>query len=686
MRRGILLAVIIGVVAICTLAGDEDLFEDFSGDLIDQWQPYGSPSPGISETMGNPAPSMYPNGDGSYDSGAISRSTFSFAAGLVLEADFYVIEGSGFDPGISFGLQNPTNRGLDRVGPGSDYSVLIRYAWDSTGGWQGNLAYHALGADGTYMVSFWDTHINQYLNGWHRFRIEITPSGYVRFSIDGQLLETSPLPLDLKYDNVPVLLGRKRSTAYVDNVSIMQGSSNAPPVAVCQPHTAYLDASGTVTISASAVDGGSTDDSGIVLMTVTPDTFGCSDVGPNSVTLTVEDAEGETDSCVATVSVVDNIVPVIALNGASELWLECGVDTYTELGATVTDNCCSGLSPTIDGDTVDTSSTGDYVVTYDVTDCNGNDADQVTRMVHVQDTLAPVITLSGDAEMWLECNVDTYTEPGATAADECCITAAVAIDGDTVDTSSTGDYVVTYDVTDCNGNDADQVTRTVHVQDTLPPVISGCPKDIEVSATAGASGIQVWWEEPTASDVGTGVSSFLSMHAPGDWFPVGTTTVTYTAVDGAGNESTCAFDVVVNETYDIVESFATLRFLDRSWSDAAGGTGGLDESPVIGELAIATIFEADEVVTGCCMVVDYLGHPVEVRYLTVTLYATTIGGGAFDAREPLDAWLLYPDLDTLAYCFSFETLGLEPGYYDIRIGLPFMDHEWIRFELIAPQE
>jgi len=42
----------------------------------------------------------------------------------------------------------------------------------------------------------------------------------------------------------------------------------------------------------------------------------------------------------------------------------------------------------------------------------------------------------------------------------------------------------------------------------------------------------------------------MSSHASGDFFPVGLTTVTYTAIDDAGNIAQCVFTVVVNDTED----------------------------------------------------------------------------------------------------------------------------------------
>ncbi len=81
-----------------------------------------------------------------------------------------------------------------------------------------------------------------------------------------------------------------------------------------------------------------------------------------------------------TVNVVDTTAPVITLNGDASVTLEVG-STYTELGATFSDNYDQNGDATVGGDTVDTTTVGTYTITYDVTDVNGNAATQVTRVV-----------------------------------------------------------------------------------------------------------------------------------------------------------------------------------------------------------------------------------------------------------------------------------------------------------------
>ena len=167
--------------------------------------------------------------------------------------------------------------------------------------------------------------------------------------------------------------------------------------------------------------------------------------------------------------------PVITLNGASTVNLNVG-DTYSELGATATDNVDGNLTSSIiiGGDTVNTSLGGTYVVTYNVSDAAGNNAAEVVRTVNViADTTAPVITLIGSANISLELG-DSYSDQGATASDNIDgnLTSSIVVGGDTVNTNAVGLYTITYNVSDAAGNNAVEVTRSVTVNpDTTAPVI-----------------------------------------------------------------------------------------------------------------------------------------------------------------------------------------------------------------------
>lgn len=174
------------------------------------------------------------------------------------------------------------------------------------------------------------------------------------------------------------------------------------------------------------------------------------------------------------VRIIDTTVPVIELLGEAEVSVECG-DAFIDPGATAADACDGDLTAEIavSGDEVDTNTVGTYVISYDVTDGERHAAAPVTRTVTVADTTEPLITLLGESRVTVEC-MDTYIDAGATAADHCDgdLTAEIAVVGDTVDTATVGEYTVTYDVTDGEGNTALTVTRTVDVVNTVIPVIT----------------------------------------------------------------------------------------------------------------------------------------------------------------------------------------------------------------------
>ncbi len=81
---------------------------------------------------------------------------------------------------------------------------------------------------------------------------------------------------------------------------------------------------------------------------------------------------------------VDMTAPVITLIGPANQSVEQGA-TYTDSGATVSDNVETGLTATVTG-SVDTTTVGTYTLTYNVTDNAGNAATPVERTVEVTAT------------------------------------------------------------------------------------------------------------------------------------------------------------------------------------------------------------------------------------------------------------------------------------------------------------
>jgi len=79
------------------------------------------------------------------------------------------------------------------------------------------------------------------------------------------------------------------------------------PVAVCMNFTVVLE-NGQATITAMNIDGGSSDNVGIVNFELSQTEFDSNDVGVQNIELTVTDYFGLTDTCTAMVEVVDGMI------------------------------------------------------------------------------------------------------------------------------------------------------------------------------------------------------------------------------------------------------------------------------------------------------------------------------------------------------------------------------------------
>lgn len=108
-----------------------------------------------------------------------------------------------------------------------------------------------------------------------------------------------------------------------------------------------------------------------------------------------------------------------------------------------------------------------------------------------------------------------------------------------------GAATVTCTATDASGNSSSG-SFTVTVADTTAPSIT-CPANIVAEATS-ASGAMVSYPGATASDAVTVSPVIVYSVATGSTFTLGTTTVTATATDGAGNSAVCSFTVTVQDT------------------------------------------------------------------------------------------------------------------------------------------
>ena len=318
-----------------------------------------------------------------------------------------------------------------------------------------------------------------------------------------------------------------------------------------------------------------------------------------------------------------------------------------------------------------------------------------TFAVTAQDTTPPVI------EDVADILVGAVTAAGATvnfATPQATDVGVVTVSCDAVSGSvfPIGSTTVTCTATDDANLSATEIF-TITVADTTAPDIT--PVDditVEASQSGGAG---VTFTAPTANDLGTDLDVTCTAFDPpvtvqsGDFFPIGTTTVTCTASDASGNTASESFDVTVADTVapqlDLPDDITTI--LD----DVAGAlidytvtaTDVADPSPTVAcNPPSGTVFPVGTT-TIECTATDTSGNSANGSFDATVQYGTgaglqtnkkSVNAGATasfvwawtdSSGNPLDSGLENNDIEARpGRCPSSnpDVLNEDPGSSDIR--------------------
>lgn len=255
---------------------------------------------------------------------------------------------------------------------------------------------------------------------------------------------------------------------------------------------------------------------------------------PKEYTLTYNVSDLNENAAVAmqrTVTVVDTTAPVLTLNGSDTISIQCG-STFTDPGASATDNCAIDLSGQIDvRGAVDEHTPGVYDLEYNVSDPSGNPAAARIRHVSVTDTTRPQLTLIGPQTTTIACG-SSYADPGATSMDACDgdLSSQIIVIGE-VDPKTPGIYTIKYRSTDTAGNGW-QISRTVTVEDRTAPALSLLGSS-SITVECGQNFVDPWVIATDACD--GDLSGSVQVSGTVNTAEPKTYTLTYSVSDAAGN-------------------------------------------------------------------------------------------------------------------------------------------------------
>ncbi len=504
---------------------------------------------------------------------------------------------------------------------------------------------------------------------------------------DGEAL-TDPYPTGITTITWAVTdLNGNQALAVEQTVTV---SDNENPTISC-PADVVVDAdSGECSASEVALGtptGTDNCDSDLTFTNNAPATF---NVGTTTVIWTATDDAGNEITCEQKVTVEDNEKPSINCaanqNQSADEGLNTAAVTVTPPGTN--DNC--GVASVVNdfNGTADASGTyplGITKIIWTVTDIHGN-TNTCDQDITITDEEVPVINCSANQTQTADadaCNASVQVNiPSAT--DNNMVASVINDYNGTADASGIypiGTTTVTWTVTDNDGNSS-SCTQDIIVTDDQDPIFDPVTK-ITQNVDIGVCGAIVSFEAPIATDncEGTVVTLNEGSMASGSGFPVGTTTVTYTATDAAGNTSTVSFDVIVvdneapsiacpvdvNQTTEVGESYAIVNFENATATDncsvtveqTAGLTSG-SQFPIGESTVTFTATDASGNTTECSFTVTITDDQPDSPIITEVVQPTC---------EIPTGTITVETIEGLTYSVNGvdyqEGEQLEPGTYEV---------------------
>jgi rhamnogalacturonan endolyase len=268
--------------------------------------------------------------------------------------------------------------------------------------------------------------------------------------------------------------------------------------------------------------------------------------GTTTVTWTVKDESGNTQTATQQVTVVDDVKPTITAPEDVQAGTNNGCSaTSVVLGTpAVSDNCSDADHLTVTNDAPNEFPQGTTTVTWTVKDAAGNTT-TATQQVTVVDDVKPTITAPANVQNGTNngCTATSVALGTPTVSDNCSDANHLTVTNDAPNEFPQGTTTVTWTVKDAAGNTS-TATQQVTVVDDVKPSITA-PANVEGGTNNGCSATGVALGIPTVTDNCSDADHLTVTNDAPTVFPQGTTTVTWTVKDAAGNTSTATQQVTV---------------------------------------------------------------------------------------------------------------------------------------------
>lgn len=298
--------------------------------------------------------------------------------------------------------------------------------------------------------------------------------------------------------------------------------------------------------------------------------FSCSEVGTiQNVRLCIKTRTADSLTCTAQATIIDDVAPTFenCPKDVTVLTTTATGAAYSWTTPSVSDNCTptANIVRTNSHTSGSNFPLGTTIVTLSARDASNNNNDCQFRITVQQVNVLPENCGASDTTRprFANCPTNmtlnapngvaaaTWAEPTVT---DNCYPIALNISHASGSFFPVGTTTVTYTATDSRNN-VGTCSFTVTVPtpanpcttDNIPPVITNCPKNIFIQTNPTINGGVAVWATPSVSD-NCGAATLQCNYPSGRVFPVGSTIVSYLAMDARNNMATCDFVVTVGTT------------------------------------------------------------------------------------------------------------------------------------------
>ena len=439
--------------------------------------------------------------------------------------------------------------------------------------------------------------------GYEQISVTDPATGVVTVT-EGDAILTQDLDCtDLGANNITIY-ARDDSGNEVNAVVVVTVVDDADATVALQDTTVSLDVNGFVTVTASDLDNGSSDNcSDNANLTFEFDTDGdsvpdsatttlqCSDIGDTTFTVYITDEAGNETSGTAVVTVEDNTAPtaftqnitVSIGTGGTVTITPAQVNTDNNGNGLSSDNCSDEfLTLTLDNDTFTCDDIGQNTVTLTVTD-SGNNTDSATAVVTVVDLTEPDVNVN-DITVALDANgaaaitfadLDNGSTDGCTA--DADLTTSLSVSA--FDCTDLGNNTVTVEITDSAGN-VGSADAVVTIVDTSAPTLVVQNVTASLDANGALTAVASDFDNGSTDNCTANGDLVFSLDPSAfDCTNAGDNTVQVTATDEQGNATTLPATLTVVDDIaptvlanDITVALGTTGLVSITTADVDGGS------------------------------------------------------------------------------------------------------------------